>query len=61
MAKARNQWHPSHERTTPPPLPNRTREAIAARNRAWGDIAAALGLPAGRMMDSNGRHREVSR
>jgi len=35
-------WHQSHKPAAIPRLPARTRDAIAARNKAAADLAAAL-------------------
>jgi hypothetical protein len=46
MSRARNVHHQSHQPARRPARwPGRTLEAIAARNRAWRDLAPILGLP----------------
>lgn len=40
----KNEWRNYHQQATPPKLPARTREAIAARNRELQKLAPLLGL-----------------
>lgn len=59
MRQARNVYHPSHQVTAPPAAISRprSRDAIAARNRAWGVLRAALpGLPS-RLLNAAGEVR----
>ncbi len=44
IAPASKWWRNYHQKATPPKLPARTREAIAARNRAMQSLAPRLGL-----------------